>query len=55
MYGIYWIWRIKIHYIEFSNMAITSRKISSFPSLGTLTGEEYLMVAYKGKSYKITV
>lgn len=36
-------------------MAITSRKISSFPSLGTLTGEEYLMVAYKGKSYKIPV
>lgn len=36
-------------------MAIISRKISSFPSLGELTGEEYVMVAYNGKSYKIPV
>ena len=34
-------------------MAVNGRKISSFNSLNTLTGDEYLMVAYKGKSYKI--
>ena len=34
-------------------MAINGRKISSFNSLNSLTGDEYLMVAYKGKSYKI--
>jgi len=34
-------------------MAINGRKISSFSTLGQLTGEEYLMVAYKGKTYKI--
>lgn len=34
-------------------MAINSRKISNFNTLNTLTGDEYLMVAYKGKSYKI--
>lgn len=34
-------------------MAINGRKISSFNTLNQLTGDEYLMVAYKGKSYKI--
>jgi hypothetical protein len=34
-------------------MAVNGRKISSFNQLNTLTGDEYLMVAYKGKSYKI--
>lgn len=34
-------------------MAINGRKISNFNTLNTLTGDEYLMVAYKGKSYKI--
>lgn len=34
-------------------MAVNGRKISSFNKLNTLTGDEYLMVAYKGKSYKI--
>jgi len=34
-------------------MAVNGRKISSFNKLSTLTGDEYLMVAYKGKSYKI--
>jgi hypothetical protein len=34
-------------------MAINGRKISNFNTLNTLTGNEYLMVAYKGKSYKI--
>lgn len=36
-------------------MAVTvnGRKISSFSTLSKLTGEEYLMVAYRGKSYKI--
>lgn len=34
-------------------MAVNGRKISSFNQLNNLTGEEYLMVAYKGKSYKI--
>ena len=36
-------------------MAIISRKISSFPQLPTLSGEEFLAVAYKGKTYKIPV
>lgn len=36
-------------------MAINGRKISSFPQLTSLTGEEYIMVAYNGKSYKIPV
>jgi len=34
-------------------MAVNGRKISSFNKLNSLTGDEYLMVAYKGKSYKI--
>lgn len=34
-------------------MAIQSRKISSFPNLSNLTGDEVIMVAYKGKSYKV--
>ena len=34
-------------------MAINGRKISNFNTLNQLTGDEYLMVAYKGKSYKI--
>lgn len=34
-------------------MAVNGRKISSFNQLSNLTGDEYLMVAYKGKSYKI--
>lgn len=34
-------------------MAVNGRKISSFSKLDSLTGDEYLMVAYKGKSYKI--
>lgn len=34
-------------------MALNSRKISNFNTLNVLTGEEYLMVAYNGKSYKI--
>lgn len=34
-------------------MAVNGRKISSFNQLNTLTGDEYLMVAYRGKSYKI--
>ena len=36
-------------------MAIVSRKISSFPQLSSLSGDEYLMVVYKGKSYKLPV
>lgn len=36
-------------------MAIISKKISQFPSLTTLSGQEYLAVAYKGKTYKIPV
>ena len=36
-------------------MAINGRKISSFNKLNNLTGDEYLMVAYNGKSYKIPV
>lgn len=36
-------------------MAIVSRKISAFPQLPTLSGDEFLMVAYKGKSYKVPV
>jgi hypothetical protein len=34
-------------------MAVNGRKISSFNRLNDLTGDEYLMVAYQGKSYKI--
>lgn len=34
-------------------MAVNGRKISSFNLLNSLTGEEFLMVAYNGKSYKI--
>lgn len=34
-------------------MAIISRKISSFPQISNLTGDEFLMVAYNGKSYKL--
>lgn len=34
-------------------MAVNGRKISSFTTLNNLTGDEYLMVAYRGKSYKI--
>lgn len=34
-------------------MAINGKKISSLKSLSELTGEEYLLVSYKGKSYKI--
>lgn len=36
-------------------MAIVSRKISSFPQISNITGDEYLMVAYKGKTYKLPV
>jgi hypothetical protein len=36
-------------------MAIVSRKISSFPQLSEVTGEEYLMVAYKGRTYKLPI
>ena len=36
-------------------MAIVSRKISSFPNLPKLSGEEFIMVAYNGKSYKIPI
>ena len=34
-------------------MAISSRKISSFPERNTLNGEEYLMVAFDNRSYKV--
>ena len=34
-------------------MAVNGRKISNFTKLNELTGDEYLMVAYKGKSYKV--
>ena len=34
-------------------MAVNGRKISSFSQLNSLTGDEYLMVAFKGKTYKI--
>lgn len=34
-------------------MAISARKISSFAELSSLSGNEYLMVSYNGKSYKI--
>jgi len=34
-------------------MAVNGRKISSFSQLNSLSGEEFLMVSYKGKSYKI--
>jgi hypothetical protein len=36
-------------------MAIISRKISSFPQLSAVTGNEFLMVAYKGKTYKLPI
>lgn len=36
-------------------MAINGRKISSFNTLNNLTGNEYLMVAYKNKTYKLPV
>lgn len=36
-------------------MAIISRKITSFPVLNNITGDEFLMVAYKGKSYKMPI
>lgn len=36
-------------------MAIYGRKISSFNQLNSLTGDEFLMVAYNGKTYKIPV
>ena len=34
-------------------MAINSRKISGLAELRTLTGDEYILVAYNNKSYKI--
>jgi len=34
-------------------MAVNGRKISSFNKLNELTGDEFLMVAYQGRSYKI--
>lgn len=36
-------------------MAINGRKISSFNTLNELTGNEWLMVAYKNKTYKLPV
>ena len=36
-------------------MAINVRKISAFNQLNNLTGDELLMVAYKGKTYKIPI
>lgn len=36
-------------------MAIVSKKISSFPNLPKITGEEFIMVAYNGKSYKLPI
>lgn len=36
-------------------MAINGRKISSFNTLTNFTGDEYLMVAYKNKTYKLPV
>lgn len=36
-------------------MAIISRKITSFPQLSSLSGDEFLMVVYKGKSYKLPI
>lgn len=36
-------------------MAVNGRKISSFNKLNNLSGDEFLMVAYGGKSYKIPV
>jgi hypothetical protein len=36
-------------------MAINGRKISSFNTLNNLTGNEWLMVAYKNKTYKLPV
>ena len=34
-------------------MAINSKKISGLKELSTLTGDEYLMVAYNNRSYKV--
>lgn len=34
-------------------MAINGKKISALGSLSNLTGNEYLLVSYKGKSYRI--
>ena len=34
-------------------MAISSRKISSFPERSSLNGDEYLMVAFDNRSYKV--
>jgi hypothetical protein len=36
-------------------MAVNGRKISSFNKLNELTGDEFLMVAFQGKSYKVPV
>lgn len=36
-------------------MALVGRKISSFPVLNNFSGEEFIMVAYNGKSYKVPV
>ena len=36
-------------------MAVNGRKISSFNKLNNLTGDEFLMVAFQGKSYKVPV
>ena len=36
-------------------MAVNGRKISSFNKLNELSGDEFLMVAYQGKSYKVPV
>ncbi len=34
-------------------MAINSKKISGFKELNSLSGDEYLMVAYRNRSYKV--
>lgn len=34
-------------------MAINSKKISGFKELNSITGDEYLMVAYNNRSYKV--
>ena len=34
-------------------MAISSRKISGLKELSNLSGEEYLMVAFNNRSYKV--
>ena len=36
-------------------MAIISRKISAFPNITKLTGDEYVMIAFNGKSYKMPI